>query len=74
MMPRPTTAAETGNPVVPVRFVIVTLDSHLAGAIDRAKPELERVIPGLQISLHAAAEWGHDETALERCRTDIEFG
>ncbi len=72
MMPRPTTAAETGKPVVPVRFVIVTLDSHLAGAIDRARPELERAIPGLQLSLHAAAEWGGDEAALARCRADIE--
>ncbi len=66
------TAAEIGRPATPVRFVIVTLDSHLAGALDRAKPELERVIPGLQISLHAAAEWGHDQAALERCRADIE--
>lgn len=59
---------------MPVRFVIVTLDSHLAGAIDRAKPALERAIPGLQIRLHAAAEWGGDDAALARCREDIASG
>jgi len=57
---------------VPVRFVIVTLDSHLAGAINRVRPDLERAIPGLEIQLHAAAEWGSDQAALARCREDIE--
>ncbi len=58
----------------PIRVVIITLDSHLAGAIDRARPALERAIPGLTLNLHAAAEWEHDQSALERCRADIADG
>ncbi len=69
-MQKPITAAETA----PMRVVIVTLDSHLAGAIDRALPELRRAIPGLEIALHAAAEWAGDAEALERCRSDIANG
>ncbi len=58
----------------PVRVVIVTLDSHLARAAEAARPELERAIPGLSLTLHAAAEWSHDPNALQRCRDDIASG
>jgi magnesium chelatase subunit H len=30
--------------------------------------------PGLNLSLHAAADWTHDPAALERCRDDIAQG
>ncbi len=69
-MQRRTTAADA----IPIRVVIVTLDSHLAEASERARPALERAIPGLTLSLHAAAEWTHDPAALERCRADIANG
>jgi magnesium chelatase subunit H len=52
-MPKPTSAADK----TPVNVVIVTLDSHLAGAVERARPMLEKEMPGLSLSLHAAAEW-----------------
>jgi magnesium chelatase subunit H len=65
------TAAEGKPGAMPVRVVIVTLDSHLAGAIDRARPSLERDIPGLEISLHAATEWAHDSESLAKCRAEI---
>ncbi|MEM7683821.1 MAG: magnesium chelatase subunit H [Pseudomonadota bacterium] len=55
----------------PVRVVIVTLDSHLAAPIERARKELQRDIPGLQLDLHAAAEWSSDPAALERCQADV---
>lgn len=58
----------------PVRVVIVTLDSHLAEAAEQARPALEAAIPGLTLSLHAAAEWAHNPQALERCRDDITNG
>ena len=58
----------------PVRVVIVTLDSHLAEAAEQARPALEAAIPGLTLSLHAAAEWAHNPQALERCRDDISNG
>lgn len=72
-MPRRTSDASAGR-VTPVRVVIVTLDSHLASAAERAQHALLKDIPGLSLSLHAVAEWGDDETALERCRTAIAQG
>lgn len=57
-----------------MRVVIVTLDSHLAGAVDRVRPQLQRAIPGLELSLHAAAEWSSDPAALESCRAAIAEG
>ena len=69
-MPKPTSAAET----VPVRVVVVTMDSHLAGAMERASHDLARRIPGLSLRMHAAAEWGTDPAALDRCRADIAQG
>lgn len=58
----------------PVRVVIVTLDSHLAGATARAQDALLPELPGLTLALHAASEWGDDAAALERCRADIAQG
>lgn len=69
-MPKPTSAAET----VPVRVVIVTMDSHLAGAVERANHVLTRRLPGLSLRMHAAAEWGTDPDALGRCLADIAAG
>jgi magnesium chelatase subunit H len=58
----------------PIRVVIVTMDTHLAAAIDRARIALTRDLPGLALSLHAASEWAADDAALERCRADIACG
>jgi len=70
MTQRPISAAEPCS----VRVVIVTLDSHLAGAADRARRALEASIPGLRFTLHAAADWEHDPIALQRCKDDIAKG
>jgi magnesium chelatase subunit H len=67
-------AAEHMAGGAPVRVVIVTLDSHLDAAIERARPALERDIPGIEIVLHAATEWARDDAALARCRADIARG
>ncbi|MCF7991669.1 MAG: magnesium chelatase subunit H [Thiohalocapsa sp.] len=69
-MPKPTSVAED----IPVKVVVVTLDSHLAGAVERARPLLQKEIPGLSLRLHAAAEWDDDPQLLERCREDIASG
>ena len=53
---------------------MVTMDSHLASATERANRALAKSIPGLKLSVHAAAEWGDDPTALERCQADIAQG
>jgi magnesium chelatase subunit H len=65
---------ETPAAAVPVRVVIVTMDSHLASAAARAARNLARTLPGLSLRVHAAAEWGDDAAALERCKTDIAQG
>ena len=46
------------------RFVIVTLDSHTAGPAIRVRNRLVADFPGLEISIHAAAEWGENPAAL----------
>ncbi len=55
----------------PVRVVLVTMDSHLASAAHRAGRSLSRTMPGLNFGVHAADEWGNDDTALARCKADI---
>ncbi len=69
-MQKPTSVAEA----TPMRVVIVTMDSHLASAAERAHRALAREVPGLSLRVHAAAEWGDDTAALERCRADIAEG
>ena len=56
---------------VPFRFVIVTLDAHLAGAFETARAQLRREMPALELSLHVQAEWEADPGAVERCRAAI---
>ncbi|MEM6494976.1 MAG: magnesium chelatase subunit H, partial [Pseudomonadota bacterium] len=46
----------------PVRVAIVTLDSHLKGAVERANASLSR--ENIHVSLHAASEWGTDDAEL----------
>jgi len=69
-MPKHTSLADQ----TPIRVVIVTMDSHLSGAAARARGALRRDFPGLELSVHAADEWGDDEAALKRCHADIARG
>lgn len=67
-----TSAAEGPRPAAPaVRVAIVTLDNHLAAAVRRAEAALRREIPGLCVTLHAAADWADDAAALAACREAI---
>ncbi len=66
--------ATSRAPVVPMRVVLVTMDSHLASATERAQVTLKQSMPGLQLRVHAAAEWGDDPAALARCQADIAQG
>lgn len=68
MTPKPISPVEARGPV---RVAIVTLDNHLAEAVAQARVELRRDIPGLELSLHAAADWGEDGAALARCKEAI---
>jgi magnesium chelatase subunit H len=55
----------------PIRVVLVTMDSHLGGALARAECALHRDLPNLEVTMHTADEWGGDSTALARCHADI---
>lgn len=67
-------APVTPPDVATTRVVLVTMDSHLASAAQRAGRALARQLPGLVFTTHAADEWGSDERALERCKADIAQG
>ncbi len=69
-MPKRTTPADA----TPLRVVVVTMDSHLSGAAARARGLLRRNFPGLELSVHAADEWGTDDAALAKCNADIARG
>jgi magnesium chelatase subunit H len=63
-----------GADPTPVRVVVVTMDSHLSGAASRAQAALRRELPGLELVMHAADEWGSDPQALAACHADIATG
>jgi magnesium chelatase subunit H len=69
-MPKRISAADR----TPIRVVIVTMDSHLASAASRARATLQAELPGLDLAIHAADEWGCNQAALEHCREDIARG
>jgi magnesium chelatase subunit H len=62
------------NGAARLRVVIVTMDSHLSAAASRAEATLQREIPGLELVVHAADEWGSDAAALAHCHADIASG
>jgi magnesium chelatase subunit H len=70
-MPKPTTAAEVQATKPQIRVVVVTMDTHLAGSIERAQETLTREIPGLSLAFHAASEYAGDDAAIARCCDDI---
>ena len=55
----------------PIQVAIIAMDTHFAGALERATVELKREMPGLTLTLHAASEWAADPRGLQRCRADI---
>ncbi len=67
MKPSPTLRADAPR----LRVVIVTLDMHLARVVAQARSALSRDLPGLVLTLHAAAEWENNPAALERCKAEI---
>jgi magnesium chelatase subunit H len=73
MTPKRISVAEPA-PAVAMRVVLVTMDSHLASAAERANRGLVKSLPGVSLSVHAAAEWGDDAHALARCKADIARG
>jgi hypothetical protein len=73
MTPKPTSAVDARHAVActPVRVVIVTMDTHLASSVERARKALVRDYPGLHISLHAASEYAGNDALVAKCKADI---
>ena len=57
--------------MTPVRVVLLTLDNHVSAALDSAFLRLKRLVPGLQLAVHAAADWEARPDRLAACRDDI---
>ncbi len=68
-LPASSSAAST-----PIRVVLVTMDSHMVSAGARAQARLRETMPGLTLTIHAAAEWSGNEEKLARCNADIASG
>jgi len=64
------TSAADPTPIVPIRVVIITLDHHIAGAVERARAQLLPELPGLDLRLHAATTFS-SPAAAEACRADL---
>lgn len=56
------------------RFVIITMDNHVAGPAARVSARLTEQFPGLNVSIHAAAEWGENPEALEEAKLAVKHG
>ncbi len=64
----------SNSPEAPaVRVVIITLDNHLSGAIERARARFTAENAAVTIGFHAAADW-EDKTKLDAARADIAKG
>ncbi len=68
MMQKPISAADQTS----IRFVIVTLDGHVANVVERAAHALKKDLPGLVLTIHPASEWAAKPELLEKCIEDIE--
>ncbi len=65
MMPKHTSQSSA------LRCVIITLDHHLAGTINRVRQALAREFPGFTLSLYAASDWSANPASLENCKREI---
>ena len=57
-----------------VRVVLITLDNHIAAAVDDARASLSADLPGLALSVHAATDWANDPQSLADRREAIRTG
>jgi len=64
--------SEVSPDAVPIQVTMITLDSHMSSAAERAHAQLRKELPGLELTVHAVTEWGEDGEAAEACRRDIE--
>ncbi|MEM7710216.1 MAG: cobaltochelatase subunit CobN, partial [Pseudomonadota bacterium] len=60
-----------GDGPMPYRVAIVTLDAHAAGSVARVGLRLADEFPGLEVSVHAAAEWAETPEAADVARAAV---
>ena len=63
--------ADASGQRLPIRVCVLTMDTHVASATQRAMPTLAREYPGLSLSLHAASEYAGNERLVARANADI---
>lgn len=56
---------------IPVNVALITLDGHLGNTIERAQTRLRAEIPGLNLTMHPACDWGDDPVAEAACNEAI---
>ena len=71
MMPRPISPAERRGDAPDLRVVVVTLDSLLAEPVRAAERNMRRHVPGLRLSVHAAADWENEPEKLVETRAAL---
>jgi magnesium chelatase subunit H len=54
-----------------LNLAIITMDSHLAGAVALAEANLRKQFPGLKVELHSADQFAADKAALADCHQAI---
>ena len=62
---------KSASRAVPIRFVIVTLDAHLAGAVERAAASLQKEGVAIDLRIHVASDWMRDQSTIETCKQDL---
>ena len=68
------TSPASSGAAPPVRVVLISLDSHLSGAIENARALLRKVAPSVDLRFHAATDWSRDAASLAACKADIARG
>jgi magnesium chelatase subunit H len=63
--------ARAAEPQAPVRVVVITMDTHLSSATAHAAQMLSQDAPGVELRMHAAAEYTADPEALTSALADI---
>ena len=59
---------------IPIRVVLVTLDNHVSSVFGKARAAAQKTIPGLELSVHAAADWDTSPERVQQCCDAIAEG
>lgn len=57
-----------------MRVVLISLDSHLSGAVEAARRALKKAAPSVDLEFHAASDWARDPGSLAACKASIARG